>query len=79
MWFLENNALHILIADKFLEYNILMLHGSALSMHDEGIIFTAKSGTGKSTHARLWREAFGSKVQMINDDKPMINVDELKV
>ena len=76
--FLENNAIHILVADKLVEYNVLMLHGSALSMNGEGIIFTAKSGTGKSTHARLWCEVFGSKVQMINDDKPMIRVDEMK-
>lgn len=77
--FLENNAIHILVADKLVEYNVLMLHGSALSMNGEGIIFTAKSGTGKSTHARLWREVFGAKVQMINDDKPMIRIDEMKV
>ena len=77
--FLENNAIHILIADKLVDYNVLMLHGSALSMDGEGIIFTAKSGTGKSTHTRLWREVFGSKVQMINDDKPMIRIDEMKV
>jgi len=76
--FLENNAIHILVADKLVEYNVLMLHGSALAMNGEGIIFTAKSGTGKSTHARLWREVFGAKVQMINDDKPMIRIDELK-
>ena len=76
--FLENNAIHILVADKLVEYNVLMLHGSAISMNGEGIIFTAKSGTGKSTHARLWREVFGSKVQMINDDKPMISIDEMK-
>ncbi len=76
--FLENNAIHILVADKLVEYNVLMLHGSALAMNGEGIIFTAKSGTGKSTHARLWREVFGAKVQMINDDKPLIRIDEMK-
>jgi len=77
--FLENNAIHILIAEKLLEYNVLMLHGSALAIDGEGIIFTAKSGTGKSTHTRLWREVFGSRVQMVNDDKPLIRVDEMKV
>ncbi|MBO4921446.1 MAG: hypothetical protein J5372_05980 [Lachnospiraceae bacterium] len=77
--FLENNAIHILIADKLSEYNAIMLHGSALAIDGKGIIFTAKSGTGKSTHTRLWREVFGSRVQMINDDKPLIRVDEMKV
>ena len=77
--FLENNAIHILIADQLSEYNTIMLHGSALAIDGEGIIFTAKSGTGKSTHTRLWREVFGSRVQMVNDDKPLIRVDEMKV
>ena len=77
--FLENNAIHILIADQLSEYNTLMLHGSALAIDGEGIIFTAKSGTGKSTHTRLWREVFGPRVQMVNDDKPLIRVDEMKV
>lgn len=77
--FLENNAIHILIADQLSKYNTIMLHGSALAIDGEGIIFTAKSGTGKSTHTRLWREVFGSRVQMVNDDKPLIRIDEMKV
>ncbi len=74
--FLENNAIHILVADKLVEYNVLMLHGSALAMNGEGIIFTAKSGTGKSTHTRLWREVYGDDVIMINDDKPLIKIED---
>ncbi|MBQ8427284.1 MAG: hypothetical protein IJX16_05955 [Clostridia bacterium] len=35
-------------------------------------LFTAPSGTGKSTHTRLWRELLGDKAVMINDDKPII-------
>lgn len=77
--FLENNAIHMLIADKLSEYDAIMLHGSALAIDGNGIIFTAKSGTGKSTHTRLWREVFESRVQMVNDDKPLIRVDEMKV
>ena len=33
-----------------------------------------QSGTGKSTHARLWREVYGGRVWMINDDKPMLRL-----
>ena len=61
---------------KFLTYafdhDTIILHSSALAVDGEGYIFTAPSGTGKSTHARLWRETFGDKVVMINDDKPVI-------
>ena len=50
----------------------LVLHGSAISYKGHGIIFSAPSGTGKSTHARLWKEYFGELVTIINDDKPAI-------
>lgn len=39
-------------------------------------LFTAKSGTGKSTHTRLWREVFGPRAVMINDDKPLLKIGE---
>ena len=76
--FLENNAIHALIAEKLVEYDILLFHGSALCMDGQAYIFTAPSGTGKSTHARLWWEAFGDRVWMINDDKPLIRVQDGK-
>ncbi len=71
---LENYALHRLLAEKLTEHHVLLMHGSALCMDGRGVLFTAKSGTGKSTHARLWREVFGERVWMINDDKPMLRV-----
>ena len=73
--FLENNAIHALLAEKLVEYNVLLIHGSALCMDGEAYIFIARSGTGKSTHAGLWREVFGDRVRMINDDKPMLRIE----
>ncbi len=72
--FLENNAIHALLAEGLVHHNVLLMHGSALCMDGEAYIFTAASGTGKSTHARLWRELFGDRVWMINDDKPLLRV-----
>ena len=40
----------------------------------KAVLFLAPSGTGKSTHAAIWREYFGEKVTMINDDKPLVSV-----
>lgn len=54
------------------KYNGFFLHCSCLEKDGEAYIFTAKSGTGKSTHARLWREVFRNNVTMINDDKPIV-------
>lgn len=73
--FLEKNAVHALLADGLVAFGVLLMHGSALCMDGQAYIFTAPSGTGKSTHARLWREAFGSRVWMINDDKPLLRVE----
>ena len=74
--YLEQNAVHALLAEQMVSRGVLLMHGSALSMDGRGYIFTAKSGTGKSTHARLWREVFGERVRMINDDKPMLLVQQ---
>ena len=56
--------------------DVLLFHGSSLSMDGKGYIFTAPSGTGKSTHARLWRERFGERVMMVNDDKPFLKITD---
>lgn len=71
---LENAAIHRLLAEELAQRGVLLMHGSALCMDGEAYVFTAPSGTGKSTHARMWREAFGDRVWMINDDKPMLRV-----
>lgn len=48
-------------------------HASALSVDGEGILFSADSGMGKSTHARLWKRFMeGHEVVHLNDDKPVI-------
>ena len=74
--FLENNTIHLLLAERLVQENVLLMHGSALCMDGQAYIFTARSGTGKSTHTRLWREAFGDRVWMINDDKPMLRIED---
>ena len=77
--FLENTSLMLLAARELVNYDVLLIHGSALCMDGEGYLFIAPSGTGKSTHARLWREAFGDRVWMVNDDKPMLRIEEDRV
>ena len=74
--YLETLALYRKIAEEIIDFDTLLFHGSALAIDGNGYIFTAKSGTGKSTHSRLWREAFGDRVVMINDDKPLIKITE---
>ena len=73
--YLETVAVQRKIAEKLFDYDVLLFHGSALAMDSAGYLFTAPSGTGKSTHARLWREVFGDRVQTVNDDKPFLLLD----
>ncbi len=53
-----------------------VLHGSALSYRGRGVIFSADSGVGKSTHTGLWRSCFGDAVEIVNDDKPAIRFEQ---
>ena len=72
--YLETLAIYRKIADKMLEHDTILFHGSCVAVDGEGYLFTAKSGTGKSTHTRLWREYFGARAVMVNDDKPLIRI-----
>lgn len=73
--YLETLSIYRQIAENMLEYNTILFHGSVISVDGIGYLFTAKSGTGKSTHTRLWREHFGNRAIMVNDDKPLISVN----
>ena len=57
---------------KALDYDCLFMHCSAVCLDSQAYLFIAASGTGKSTHASFWRECFGDRVVMINDDKPLL-------
>ncbi len=71
--YLECLALYRKLCEYIIDKaNGIIFHSSAIMVDGEAYLFTAKSGTGKSTHARLWREMLGEKAVMINDDKPII-------
>lgn len=74
--YLETLAVYRKIAEKMIDYDTILFHGSVIAVDGIGYLFTAKSGTGKSTHTRLWRELFGERAVMVNDDKPLIKVSE---
>ena len=74
--YLEVLALYRKIAIRMADYGVILFHGSAIELDGVTYIFTAKSGTGKSTHTRLWREHFGKRAVMVNDDKPLIHVGD---
>lgn len=74
--YLETLAVYRRIAEWMPMQNTLLFHGSVVAVDGLAYLFTAKSGTGKSTHTRLWREYFGDRAVMINDDKPLLQIRE---
>ncbi len=65
--------------EEILEYDGFLLHSSAIAVDGKAYLFTADSGTGKSTHTKLWMDYFGSRAVMINDDKPALRMIDGKI
>lgn len=58
---------------KLLLHEGMMLHASAVAMEGKCYLFSAPSGTGKSTHTKQWQKYFGAeRALIINDDKPAV-------
>lgn len=70
--FLERTAIQRKVADHLLQKDVVLFHGSGLALDGAGFLFTAACGTGKSTHARFWRETLGAVA--VNDDKPFLKI-----
>ena len=63
--------LEMLALEKFLlKENALVLHSSYIIWKGMGMVFTAPSGTGKSTQAELWRKYAGAEI--INGDRSIL-------
>lgn len=73
---LEETAVYRKIAEIMPDYDTFVFHGSVIAVDGQGYLFTAKSGTGKSTHTRRWREYLGDRAVMVNDDKPMLRIND---
>ena len=72
--YLETLAVYRKIAERMPRYDTLLFHGSCVAVDGCGYLFTAPSGTGKSTHTRLWRQLLGERAVMVNDDKPLLHI-----
>ena len=71
---LELTALQRKLAEMLFAHDVLVFHGSVVAVDGQAYLFTATSGTGKSTHTRFWRETFGERAVMVNDDKPFLRL-----
>ena len=67
-----NSMLRIAFAQAALMHSAVSLHASAVVKDDKAYMFMGRSGTGKSTHSRLWIEHLGAT--LLNDDNPIVRI-----
>lgn len=82
--FIKNKKNHSVLSLKPLElmnleevllaHNCNILHSSIISYKNQGVVFTAPSGTGKTTQANLWNDFYGADI--INGDRTIIRKTE---
>jgi len=68
-----NNAVMLIFALATADQQTVLFHSSVIGYQGQGIMFLGKSGTGKSTHARLWTEHIEGS-ELINDDNPVVRL-----
>lgn len=71
----EYIATGIMFLELSMHLGNLPIHATAISINNEAVLFSAPSGTGKSTHANYWKKIFPEAI-FINDDKPLIKIKD---
>ncbi|MBQ7454971.1 MAG: hypothetical protein IJS53_00890 [Clostridia bacterium] len=71
--YLETLALYRALAKPLLAQDALIFHGAVLALEGRAYLFTAPSGTGKTTHSRLWLEHIPG-THVLNGDKPVLKL-----
>lgn len=72
--YLESVAVHEKVCGAVLDYDAAVFHAALISFDGQGVAFAAPSGTGKTTHIRLWKKLFSDRVEIINGDKPLFTL-----
>ncbi len=70
-----DNALMVIYALATADKNTALFHAAVVSYHGKGYMFLGRSGTGKSTHARLWLQHIEG-TELVNDDNPVVRIDD---
>ncbi|MBR3738744.1 MAG: hypothetical protein IKN26_08410 [Eubacterium sp.] len=75
----ESICIYREIAEVLPSYNRCVFHGAVIEYNNKGFIFTAPSGTGKTTHISLWKKFLGDKMSIVNGDKPILHFENGEV
>jgi len=74
--YLESVCAYRQIAFQLPLFGAIVFHASVVECDGRAYAFAAHSGTGKSTHTRLWLRVFGDRARVINGDKPIFRLTE---
>ena len=74
--YLETISAYRKLAEWLPNNGAFVLHSACFDVGGEGVAFAAHSGTGKTTHMRLWQELLGDKMVVVNGDKPIVRFFE---
>ncbi len=67
---MENVLSSIMMESLLLAHHRAILHASVIQVEGQAILFSAPSGTGKSTQAELWRRYRGAEI--VNGDRVLL-------
>ncbi len=73
----ESLCIYRAIGEQLPHFDRFVFHGAAIEYGGNAYLFTAPSGTGKTTHINLWKQYLGDKVDIINGDKPIIKAGNI--
>lgn len=71
-------SIHRLIAEKIICFDTILIHGAVVAVNSEAYLFCAPSGTGKTTHIKLWLKNLPDAFA-VNGDKPFLRITDEKV
>ena len=74
-WFGVNNAVMVMYALATANLRTALFHSSVVSYQGRGYMFLGHSGTGKSTHSKLWLKSIEGS-ELVNDDNPVVRISE---
>ena len=75
-FYCESDWIYREIAQYLPRENRMLMHGAVITYGEDAYMFTAPSGTGKSTHIALWQKHLKKGVDIVNGDKPILAVED---
>ncbi len=73
-WLTFNTGVNFCFLLATANHHTVLAHASCVKYEDKAYLFLGKSGTGKSTHSRMWLNAL-ENVVLMNDDHPVIRIN----